>query len=37
MCYNGFTVKINLFLKSMKFEDGKCTYKKTGLSDLNKN
>ena len=37
MCYNGFKIKINLFLKSMRFEDGKCTYKKTGLSDLNKN
>ena len=34
MCYNGFTIKINLF-KSKKFEDGRCTYKNTGSSHLN--
>ena len=34
MCYNGFTIKINLF-KSKRFEDGRCTYKNTGSSHLN--
>ena len=33
MCYNGFTIVINLF-KSKRFEDGRCTYKNTGSSYL---
>ena len=32
MCYNGFTIKIDLF-KSKRFKDGRCTYKNAGSSD----
>ena len=31
VCYNGFTIKIDLF-KSKRFKDGRCTYKNTGSS-----
>ena len=35
MCYNAFTIKINFF-KYKRFKDGRCTYKTTGSSHLNK-
>ena len=31
MCYNGFTIKIDLF-KYKRFKDGGCAYENTGSS-----
>ena len=34
-CYNGFTIK-KIFFKSKRFKDGRCTYKSTVSSQLNR-
>ena len=36
MCYNGFTIKINMY-KYKSFKDGRCAHKKNGLRHLKVN